>query len=65
MKNLTETQMKFTFENTDVVELNYNEKQETEGGNPASAIAIGVAIYLIAEDWSNIKKGIRDAWNEQ
>ena len=61
MKKLTEVQMKFAFANANVVELNYNEKQETEGGNP---IVIGVAIYLIAEDWHNIKKGIRDAWNE-
>lgn len=51
----------FNFDELDVVELKSGEVLETEGGNP---IIIGVVIYLISEDWPNIKKGAMDAFND-
>lgn len=52
---------KLSLDQAEVVELNNNELSELEGGNP---IVIGVLIYLISEDWPNIKKGARDAFND-
>ena len=51
----------FNFDQAEVVELKSGEVIEIEGGNP---IVVGVLIYLIAEDWPNIKKGAMDAFHD-
>lgn len=51
----------FNFNQAELTELKNSELRDLDGGNP---IVIGVIIYLISEDWPNIKKGARDAFND-
>ena|GEM_PF-3369318 len=39
------------------IELDTNEMIEADGGWVAPVIG-GIAIYILAEDWSNFKKGL-------
>ncbi len=55
------TMSTFNFNQAELTELKSSELRDLDGGNP---IVIGVIIYLISEDWPNIKKGARDAFND-
>jgi hypothetical protein len=53
-------------DNLNLVELNAQEVEETEGGlfgidDGAIALSIAVGVLLI-ENWPDIKKGLHDGW---
>ena len=42
-----------------VMEMDNNDQNVMTGGTPVHiAIAIGVAAYILSEDWANFKKGV-------
>lgn len=45
-------------------ELSIEEQESVAGGlGPLALLAIGTAVGVIVEQWSDIKQGVSDAWN--